>query len=270
MQVQFFCPRWGSESIAWNSFCASVKTAGYHGIESSLPLDTAERDAICRIIGDHNLILIADYYQSFEKDFEEHLESYKRHLYSLAATKPALIDAQTGRDFFTFEQNKLLFDTAQTISEKTGIKILHQTHRNKALFAAHIANDFLCNIKNIEITADFSHWCTVAESYLEDQEEALDLACTRARHIHARVGHTQAPQVVDPLLPEWAYALECHTKWWKRIFEVNKQNGAAVLTVTPEFGPAPYMLLSPFNQQPIANQWEINCWMVKYLKEQLL
>lgn len=38
----------------------------------------------------------------------------------------------------------------------------------------------------ISITA---HWVAVAESFLEDQSEAVKLAIERADHIHARVGY---------------------------------------------------------------------------------
>ena len=33
MVVDFFCPRWGSELIEWDTFLKKVKIAGYKGIE---------------------------------------------------------------------------------------------------------------------------------------------------------------------------------------------------------------------------------------------
>lgn len=30
---------------------------------------------------------------------------------------------------------------------------------------------------------------------------------------------------------------------------------------------APYMMLHPQTKDPLANQWEINQWMMEYLKE---
>jgi len=35
--------------------------------------------------------------------------------------------------------------------------------------------------------------------------------------------------------------------------------------VTPEFGPEPYMPMVPHVRRPVANAWEINCWMRRYL-----
>jgi hypothetical protein len=47
------------------------------------------------------------------------------------------------------------------------------------------------------------------------------------------------------------------------------QAGTKLLTITPEFGPAPYMPALPFTQQPIGNQWKINMDIMNYLKSNL-
>jgi len=40
-----------------------------------------------------------------------------------------------------------------------------------------------------------------------------------------------------------------------------------ILTITPEFGPFPYMVSLPGTNEPIANQWEVNLFMMNLLKE---
>ena len=119
---------------------------------------------------------------------------------------------------------------------------------------------------SLSITADFSHWCNVSESLLEDQQEAIDLATKHTVHIHARVGHTQGPQVTDPRLSEWQPALNAHVNWWQEIINYQRTLGTETFTITPEFGPAPYMPHVPYTQQPLANQWDINQWMMEYLR----
>lgn len=42
------------------------------------------------------------------------------------------------------------------------------------------------------------------------------------------------------------------------------------LTITPGFGPAPYMMHRTVTKEPLVNQWKINYWMMEYLKEQLI
>lgn len=267
MELQFYYPRWGSENISWEDFCQKVKQAGYDGVEAPVPEEAGELSMMKTALEKNNLLLIGQYYQSFEQDFNIHKANYIKHLHILASAQPVKINAQTGKDYFSFEQNDELFAIASSISRETGITICHETHRNKALFAAHIAFRFFKEVPGLKITADFSHWCNVAESLLEDQQEALDLACKQTEHVHARVGHSQGAQVMDPRLPEYKKELEAHLTWWDAIFNECQNKKMDVLTITTEFGPAPYMAHLPFTNMPIASQWDINLFMKNMLKK---
>lgn len=266
MNMLFFCPRWGSEHLSWDAFCRQVKEVGYDGVEAAIPFDEAEKAEIKKALEQENLLLIGQYYQSFEKDFSVNIENYERHLRNIAGMRPVKIDAQTGKDYFSPQQNDDLFVLAQQIQLETGISICHETHRNKALFAAHATAAYLKTNPALHITADFSHWCCVAESLLEDQQEAVSIACERARHIHARVGYAEGPQVNDPRAAEWANEVEAHLQWWDVIVQHRKNAGDKQFTITPEFGPAPYMPATPHTQQPLANQWEVNVHMMQLLR----
>ena len=107
------------------------------------------------------------------------------------------------------------------------------------------------------------------ESLLEDQPEIVTEAIRRAEHIHARVGHAQGPQITDPRLPEWKRELDTFTSWWQRIIDKAKAEKRDYFTITPEFGPHPYLWNHPDTGDPIRNQWEINNWMKSYLQENL-
>lgn len=266
MQIKFFCPRWGSESIGWGDFCAKVKAAGYDGVETPVPFDDDKRSEIFEAINKHGLLFIGQYYQSFEQDFDLHKQNFQKHLEYLTSLKPLLIDSQTGKDYFTAEQNSELFKIATSITKETGIVIAHETHRNKALFAAHIAKNLLISNPEMVITADFSHWCNVSESLLEQQQEAVDLAISRTVHIHARVGHAESAQVSDPRAEEWAEEVGAHLSWWDDIIKNRLESGAELMTISPEFGPAPYMPVLPHTKMPVANQWDINLHMKDMLK----
>lgn len=214
-----------------------------------------------------DLRLIGQYYQSFEKDFEDHITNYESCLRNLAGADPMKIDAQTGKDYFSFEENQALFDLAGEISRAYDIPIAHETHRNKALFAAHTTKEILLRVPDLPITADFSHWCAVAESLLEDQQDAVELACKHAIHIHARVGYEEGPQVNDPRAVEWERQLNAHLQWWDDIIAHQRSKGTKVFTITPEFGPAPYMQALPYSREPVANQWDINVYIMQILKD---
>lgn len=267
VSLQFFCPRWGQEHETYDAFCRKVKEAGYDGIEAPVSFDAKEREEQANALVKYNLLLIGQYYQSFEKDFAEHKSNYEKHLISLLQAKPVKIDSQTGKDYFSFEQNKELFDLAKKLSEEYNIPIAHETHRNKALFAAHTSKLILERLPGLPVTADFSHWCAVAETLLEDQEEATALACKHAIHIHARIGYEEGPQVNDPRAPEWQNALNTHLQWWDAIIANHQNTGAGAITITPEFGPWPYIPSVPYTKQPLSSQWDINVYMMQLLKK---
>ncbi|HET7898150.1 MAG TPA: sugar phosphate isomerase/epimerase, partial [Flavisolibacter sp.] len=170
------------------------------------------------------------------------------------------------KDFFTFEQNRLLIEAASAVSRQSGVPVLHETHRNKFSFAAHITKDYLQKLPELKITLDASHWVCVAESFLEDQEEAVQLAIERTEHLHARVGYPEGPQVPDPRIAEWKPALDKHLQWWDQVIDQKKRK-QNIVTITPEFGPYPYMVPLPGTGAPITNQWEVNVFIMELLRK---
>jgi len=265
MNIKFYAPHWGN-TLPFDTFCKNVKSAGYDGVEMSLPFEKEEKQEILDNLKKNDLELIGQYWQSFERNPDEHAKNYEKFLWNLIDAKPVFINSQTGKDYFTFEQNKHLFDLAVRISEESGIRIIHETHRGKSLFAAHITHDYLTRIPNLRLTLDISHWCNVHESLLADQEEEVGLAIAHTDHIHSRVGHSEGPQVNDPRSPEWAEVLQAHLNWWDKVVAKHQINRTQ-LTVTTEFGPLPYMPAMPYTQLPLGNQWEINVYMKDLLKE---
>ncbi|CAH0997737.1 hypothetical protein EMA8858_03871 [Emticicia aquatica] len=268
MKIKFYAPLWGN-TLPFDAFCQNVKAAGYDGIEMATSFDTDETQTILNTLAKYNLELIAQYWQSYEQDFEEHIINYEKYLRNLAKAKPIFINCQTGKDYFNFHQNQLLFDLASRIAAETGIKIIHETHRGKSLFAAHITHEYLMKIPDLRITLDISHWYNVHESLLDDQQEAIDLAILHTDHIHSRVGHPEGPQVNEPQAPEWKSVLEAHLSWWDKVVETHQRNNTT-LTVTTEFGPYPYMPVLPLTQMPLGNQWEINVFMMNLFKKRYL
>ncbi|MEP6676804.1 MAG: sugar phosphate isomerase/epimerase [Ferruginibacter sp.] len=269
MKIKFFCPRWGQEQTNFETFCNKVKHAEYDGIEMSLPIDADERSAIVETMSAFNLELIAQHWETFTADFELHKTEYRTRLENLAGVNPVFINSQTGKDFFSYEQNVALIGIANEVAKERGIKIIHETHRGKFSFAAHITADYLKKNADLRLTLDMSHWCAVAESLLEDQPDAVDLAISRTDHIHSRVGFAEGPQIPDPRAAEWELTLAKHVAVWQRVLDCRKMDGLDSFTITSEFGPAPYMTLLPHTKQPIADQWEINVFMKDHLKQLL-
>jgi sugar phosphate isomerase/epimerase len=269
MEFQFFVPRWGSDDLSWDDFLLKEKSEGYDGIEYAIADDTTcgQLNDIWEKLDKYQLQCIPQHFGTYDADFNKHYDRYSSWLESIKPYPAPKIDSQTGKDFFTFAQNEQLIAIATKHTRDCGIEVYHETHRNKSLFAAHITLDYLERIPELKITLDVSHWVNVAESYLEDQQKAMDLAIERTEHIHARIGYPEGPQVSDPRLPEWKEAVEHHLKWWDRIIERKRNEGAAAMTITPEFGPYPYMVHLPETNEPIVNQWEVNKYMKELLKQ---
>jgi hypothetical protein len=104
---------------------------------------------------------------------------------------------------------------------------------------------------------------------LANQPERVERAVKNVYAIHARIGHAEGPQIPDPRDPLWQPNLAAHVAWWKRIVELRSAEGCDLLPICPEFGPPPYMTLLPHTKQPIADLWEINCFMRDWLKRNL-
>ena len=265
MKTLFFCPMWGLENLTYTEAAKRVKAAGYDGME------IAARDRKYQELGkamrDNDLQLVLMAFGD-GKDFAEHKRKFKDDLLELAAQKPLFINAHTGHDYFTFEQNAELIQMAMDVQKQTGVRILHETHRGRFSYSAPAIQYYLLKLPDLRLTADYSHWVNVAESYLADQADNVNRAIAVSDHIHCRVGQPEAPQVSDPRAPEWKDALESHATWWDAIRTRLQRANAPTLTVTCEFGPAPgYLPTLPYTNQPVASQWDINVFMKDYLKK---
>ena len=150
MKISFFCPIWDSENLDIRSFLTKVKDAGYDGIEMSLPEDQSEREKIIGQVRSSGLKFIAQHWETSDPGYEKHRREYRQRLERLALAEPMFINSQTGKDFFTFEQNAGLISLANEVSEKYGIKILHETHRGKFSFAAHVTSKYMERMPDLQ------------------------------------------------------------------------------------------------------------------------
>ena len=272
MRVEFYCPRWGAEDIDWDTFLRQVKEAGYSGIEWFPNGENSDAAMVVQLLMKYNLkYSIVMTVTSKFSEFQQYLTELKVQLSDLAkigkgSLQPLFISAQVGREFFNAEEIDQCIECCRQISRDSGIPVYQETHRNKWPYAVHILPPVLKNNPDILLTLDISHWFCVSESYLEDQQEAVQLAIRRTRHVHARIGHTQGSQVVDPALPEYADALEAHLKVWDRWISNNKKEGVEICTITPEFGPPPYLTPLNNNINVQQQQWKLNLWMKDLLQ----
>jgi hypothetical protein len=269
MKILFFRSVWGIEEPAIEAKLEKIKRGGFDGVELEVPLDAETCQRARKTADDLGLLIIAQQWRTAGKTVAEHQAAFAPQYERALLLKPLYLNSHTGCDHFSIEENLEIFDHADGLAQKCGVKVYHETHRSRALFSAPATMKFLGARPNLKLVADFSHWCCVHESLLADQTERVSRAIERSFAIHARVGHAEGPQVPDPRDLLWKPNLEAHLIWWKQIAARRRAEGCEILPVTPEFGPAPYMTLLPHSHQPIADLWEINVFMRDWLKANL-
>jgi sugar phosphate isomerase/epimerase len=274
MRILFFCPFWGLAQPYVEAFrepvrplLEKIKAAGYDGVETHLPFASAQKKEFLNLLKAYDLALIAQHWAATGHTAREYLPDFEKHLYNAAEAEALFINSQTGKDFFTFDENVRILERAFAIGQETSVKVVHETHRGKFSFHGRTLLPYLERFPDLRLTADFSHWCNVSESLLQDQGAIVQQAVGRADHIHSRVGHSQAAQVNDPRAPEWGEALDCHLAWWDAIVAAHQRAGSPTFTITTEFGPDPYMPALPFTRQPVTSQWDANVFMMELLRK---
>jgi sugar phosphate isomerase/epimerase len=251
-----------------DEFCAAAKKEGYDGAELWWPDNKKEQEDMFAALQKHKLE-IGFLCGGWQTNWQEHLDTFKKAVDTAAKNtdqKPLYINCHSGRDHFSFEQNKHFVDYTTGKAKETGVPIYHETHRGRIMFAANITRQFIEKIPELRLTFDVSHWSNVHESLLWDQEETVNLALERVEHIHARIGHAEGPQVNDPRAPEWGDAMKAHLGWWDKIIERKKKKGER-MTILTEFGPPDYLPALPYTRQPLADQWAINVHMMHLLRK---
>ncbi len=269
MEIKFYSPQWGYEHEEFEHYCARLTAAGFNGMELNLAEDPDDAKKQIELLAANGLDYVAQHSGTRMADFETHRAHYRASLERIAAFKPRLINSHTGRDWFTFEQNLELIDIAAEIGEAFNVPVVHETHRGRFPFSAALTRRYLEQRPGLRLTADFSHWCCVSESFLQDQKASVDAAIERADHIHARIGHDQGPQVNDPRAPEWREAVDLYLGWWDQIIAAHDEKGSSAFTITTEFGPPPYTPVIPHTQEPVSDQWELNLHMLDVLKKRM-
>ena len=269
MHLLFTKANWELSHLSVRDFVERVAAAGYDGTEIYLPART-ESTAEIRELHEASGLKIVSHIATEGTTPAEHLRSLEDRYRRAAELQPLFINSHSGKDHHSFADSLRLFEAGEKLVAEHGIPLLHETHRGRALFSAPAALQFLREIPSLRLTADFSHWVCVHESDLTDQPEAIAAAMHAAGHVHARVGFDEGPQISDPRNPAHAVWLERFTAWWKQILDLRRAEGREWFTITPEFGPEPYMPLAGASIHPVGNAWEYNSWMHQYLRETLI
>ena len=195
-----------------------------------------------------------------------HLDSFKEQIEECLKHQPLFFNAHSGSDAWSLAEAEDFYGAAIEFERKIGVTIAHETHRLRYFGNPWMTRTILERFPELKLTCDFSHWVCVAERLLDDCGEIIQLAAQHCHHLHARVGFEEGPQVSDPRAPEWAHHVEVHESWWDQIRAAQAKRGMEIATLTPEFGPAPYLPVLPYTRTPVADLADICDWMARRQK----
>ncbi|HLA54971.1 MAG TPA: hypothetical protein VK623_02635, partial [Flavobacterium sp.] len=179
MQINYCCTHWGSERQPPSEFLEHLVSAGYSGLEINLSpgniKDTTFFEKLQQLRSAGNFTFIAQQVlDGADETPSTYIKRMEERLEYLMDFKPDFINSHTGKDFFSFDDNCRIIDAAENISAKYGIPVLHETHRGRFTFHLATLLPYLKKFPLLELTGDFSHWCNVSESLLQDQAEMFE------------------------------------------------------------------------------------------------
>jgi sugar phosphate isomerase/epimerase len=273
MKLDFFKTLWGWPG-SWREALHEAAAAGFAGIEGPLPAAREGFEEATRSLRDSGLPWIAEIsttgYAVPEAgaDVARHLEVLRREVERALPLKPRFFTSMAGDDCWAVSQSVGFFGQVLEVAREFEVTICCETHRGRSLFHPRVTKEILQQLPELELTADFSHWCNVCERLvLAEYPEFLECCRNRVRHIHARVGYDQGAQVPHPLLPRYREPLEQHLGWWMQILQTRCEAGAESFSLTPEFGPDGYQQIEASTDQPYGDLWEINTTMARLVAE---
>lgn len=268
MRLVFGKTNWEILGTPLEAFLDRVRADGFDATEINVGAQKQPPDEVAALHRAYGLELIGQVYTE-GATVADHLRGMDAQIEASLPCRPLRLNCHVGRDHFSFEDNLTLYRHLLERSRAAGVPMLAETHRGRPTFSAVETRRYLDALPELLLTADFSHWMVVHESDLSDQPEAVELAISRSRHVHARVGFEEGPQVPDPRAPEWQGHVARHVALWKRIVAHQRAVGADVMTLTPEFGPPPYQHALPFTRVPTTDVWAVNVYMRDLLRREL-
>ena len=272
MELQIFLSCWANElDLATAVSCA--REWGYDGVEGPAPSDPGECREVAAEMAARGLPYIAEiatggnYVPAAGLSVTQHLDDLEWHLAQLVADfDPIIVNVLGGSDRWGFSASVDFHTRAIQLAAQSGHEMCWETHRSRATFNPWATRDLLLEIPEMHLNCDFSHWCAVCERLVLDEEpEIFALCAERCRHIHARVGFEQGPQVSDPRDLLYQRQLDAHWRWWRQLLSTAERRGSQRFTATPEFGPDGYLQVRPHSHERAAHLPEVNAWMAHKL-----
>ena len=157
-ELKILATNWGFPGTL-DEYMAKVKKEGYDGIEIWWPMEKKDQDEMFAALKKYNLE-VGFLCGASQSNYKEHFEFFKKMIDAAAANtiqKPLYINCHSGRDYFSYDENKSFIDHTTPLAKSTGILICHETHRSRMLFAAPVASQYIEKNPELRITFDVPH-----------------------------------------------------------------------------------------------------------------
>lgn len=202
--VNYLYPFWGSEHLSPSEFLLLAKDQGFQGVEINVPEDKAFEQQFLEVLNttrksDPNFVCVLQQVLEIKQEsVSNYTSNVIKRLECMLPFAPDFINSHTGKDHYSFDDNCKIIDAIETFSEIHNIPVYHEIHRGRFTFHSATTLTYLEKFPQLKLVGDLSHWCVVSESMLQDQEHILNKIIPHIKHIHARVGFEQTPQVNHP------------------------------------------------------------------------
>ena len=277
MSPHFYRSLWGLEALGLDASVKAVKAAGFHGVEASLgdmgyqnstPRDFSKVMAFKNLCIELDLKVVAGVYSSWQdyegpwekKSVSQHLSQLEFQFQAVSVLSGVVthINIHSGSDDFSDSESREYFGEATKLQERYTLPFVefgHETHRGRILYSPWTTRELLRDFPNLQLTLDLSHWIVVCERLLETDYEWTWLqsqVIPRVAHVHARVGHAQAPQVSTTDDPAFASEVAYFDRVWKSVHQ-HRQSQGLDSTLCLEYGPYPYQPKGALDVPDISN-----------------
>ena len=110
-ELKLLATNWGFEGSV-DEYCSKVKQAGYDGIEIWWPMEKTEQDELFSALKKYNLE-VGFLCGAQQSNYGEHLEYFRKMIDAAASNKiqnPLYINCHSGKDYFSYDENKAFID----------------------------------------------------------------------------------------------------------------------------------------------------------------
>ncbi|HSB97904.1 MAG TPA: TIM barrel protein [Spongiibacteraceae bacterium] len=266
MQFKLFKTFWGFAGPLQQAI-DQVLAAEFDGLEAPAPTDANELEKFAGALEQYRLDYIAEictagsYVPDRNATPAQHLADFETKLIHGQRLRPRFFNVMAGCDAWPLQTQIDFFQRCVDIAARHDVICSFETHRGRSFFNPWVTRDVVAAVPGLLLTCDFSHWAVVSERLPDCEWDTICEVAQRAHHIHGRIGYAQGPQVPHPAAPEYADCLLSHQRCWEAIWSSQIERGYTTATMTPEFGPDGYLHCLPFTNAPVADLWQINCWM---------